>query len=1320
MRRRRNLIALLAATFLSVAGLVAPVTSSAASTASAPALSLTASRVLETATGTARTLAMPGGGYLTVHSYGEVTMVGPDGHNMWQRGTQSLYQDWDVSWEQSGVMYTPQLAWATDPVNPLEFGGGGPGGVDDVTPYAAGDLGGRPVVAVAEVVGVNLIGQQCSLCTWPFDVPGSSLHLGTFVTVLDGRTGRTLYHELDPGYVTQLAIAGGRLIIGDETGDPQRQGAIGEWGSVTTVRALAFAPSAGALTARPAWTYSTAVPWGRLLAIAVTGDEPAPGIAVAWSDTPLGLGVPAPPHGHVLLFDARTGALRWQVRTPGYPVLLAADNARGELAAVQLTDPAQATGYALTGLRYGDGATAVSVPRSGALPLSLAVQDGGDWAVGAVDGTVVSGLTIGYTPADGRVTLTDPGAGQDLWSAVLPAGSEGVPVPGGLVMARGQIIVGSWVGGGTHPTAASPMTQVDSITALSRQTGATDWQHTGDTGDPQSMSAAPGAGAVRVVSSNQVTETYSADGAVTTSDNAGPGDFLSAATASVSSPSSTDLVAGDQNGDVYAFSGRALARGQGVVLWRTRLPGPVHQLARAEVDGREVLVAAASNAVGMLDARTGRLLTLIQTPGTYAYTATVASAGGTPDVIVPGSSLTAYSLATGAQLWQYHAPSGAWFSDAAYADGVVAAEYANAVAGPFPFGGSATEMAAVGVSASTGAAVWVQQPDPSDIRRGQLWNGVIASPYIPDAGGNGVAFTWQTQQGAGQVDVRDIRTGALLYSDTADYLSNHTDFLADPAVGLIAESGQGAVPIGPAGGQGASTLSGLSLAIGKGQDGSPALLVAKSFVAEYPPAALTDPALDEFVDNETYNAGTLVSGDFAGNGSRQVVAIPQDGVASSIVTGEAGGVVNPFTNALQHGLEVLTVSDSGAAAAGRVRTPAVPAAPMATGAGTRPIGQVGATAPAPEPVRSGTAQPAASPATARHTASGLAAGAEPAGYAPAQVRGYLGLTGDGTGQTIAIADAYDDPGIASDAEMFSEQYGLPGVCGAGGTAGDCFTLDVDEQDPSAGSNAGWALETSLDVEWAHSIAPMARIVLVEASDSRFASMFRAVDTAVATHPAAVSMSWGMDEFSDETYYDGHCEVSSTVCVVSSGDEGNPGTYPAFSPWVVAVGGTTLDLAADGSVSSEADWEQSGGGQSWVEPEPAYQDGVQHSGKRQMPDVAFDADPGTGVAVYDSVAYEGQAGWWEVGGTSVGAPSWSAILADADQLRTAKGDAPLTAAGFAVLHALYALPSAAIAPVTTGPENGWCPVGCTPGPGYDEITGLGSPRPAIDAELAAAG
>ena len=296
-----------------------------------PATSLAESAVQDTALGTARTLDVPGGGYAVVHAFGTVSMVGASGKAQWQLDTQQLYRDWAVTWQGTeNFTEYPQLAWGTDPVDPLEFTGAADGLVNDTNPAATGVLDGRPVVAVAETVGVNTSPEsfleRCPACSWPFTVPGSSLHLGTFVSVLDARTGRMIYHEVDPGYVTQLAVAGGRLIVGDETGDPQAPNGIGQWGSVSTVRALAISADG---TAQQAWQYSTAAPWGRFLDVAVTDAGHQPGVAIAWSDTPPGLGVPGPPDGHVLLLDAATGAVRWQVRTPGYPVLAAADDQRG-------------------------------------------------------------------------------------------------------------------------------------------------------------------------------------------------------------------------------------------------------------------------------------------------------------------------------------------------------------------------------------------------------------------------------------------------------------------------------------------------------------------------------------------------------------------------------------------------------------------------------------------------------------------------------------------------------------------------------------------------------------------------------------------------------------------------------------------------------------------------------------------------------------------------------------------------------------------------------------------------------------------------------
>ena len=428
----------------------------------------------------------------------------------------------------------------------------------------------------------------------------------------------------------------------------------------------------------------------------------------------------------------------------------------------------------------------------------------------------------------------------------------------------------------------------------------------------------------------------------------------------------------------------------------------------------------------------------------------------------------------------------------------------------------------------------------------------------------------------------------------------------------------------------------------------------------------------------------------------QAVATGDDPIAYQAITAAAGVRAHADLETFQHKMALESVG-TGQQATQQVRGPA-PLAPAATAARAK-------SAPVVEPSRSGVAKP---------QVKVLASSAATTPYDPATMRSYLGLHGDGTGQTIAIVDAYHDPNIVADAEHFSEQFGLPGVCGAGGDATNCFTLDLSGTSPS--SDEGWSLETSLDVEWAHAVAPKARILLVQATDASFAALFHAVDVAAAAQPAAVSMSWGVGfEFSDETYYDGHCAGARTTCVASSGDDGYPGDYPADNPSVLAIGGTTLTLNDDGTVADEQAWAGSGGGRSWVEPAPSAQRRVVRTSAREIPDVSFDADPQTGVGVYDSFGYQGQSGWFQVGGTSLGAPAWSALLADADQLRAAAGSGPLN--GAAAQRAVYGLPPGALADITSGPPIGLCPTGCSAGTGYDAVTGLGSPRSGIDAALA---
>ncbi len=308
----------------------------------------------------------------------------------------------------------------------------------------------------------------------------------------------------------------------------------------------------------------------------------------------------------------------------------------------------------------------------------------------------------------------------------------------------------------------------------------------------------------------------------------------------------------------------------------------------------------------------------------------------------------------------------------------------------------------------------------------------------------------------------------------------------------------------------------------------------------------------------------------------------------------------------------------------------------------------------------------------------------------------------GHGQTIAIVDAYDDPNVANDLNTFDSQFNLPACT----TANGCFTKSTPQGTSS--TDSGWALEISLDVQWAHSIAPGAKIVLVEASTSSLGNLLSAVDTAVGTGAQQVSNSWGGSEFSTESSYDYHYNTAKTSFFVSSGDGGHGVYWPAASPYVISVGGTTLTTGTSGNWVSETAWTDSGGGVSAYEPKPSYQNNFNTNTKRTVPDVAYDGNPNTGVYVYDSVLINGESGWWIVGGTSAGAPQWAALSAIANSK-----NANLASASYGTSNALYgsavgSLYGTNYHDITSG-SNGNCGAVCNAAVGYDEVTGLGSPQ-----------
>jgi hypothetical protein len=345
------------------------------------------------------------------------------------------------------------------------------------------------------------------------------------------------------------------------------------------------------------------------------------------------------------------------------------------------------------------------------------------------------------------------------------------------------------------------------------------------------------------------------------------------------------------------------------------------------------------------------------------------------------------------------------------------------------------------------------------------------------------------------------------------------------------------------------------------------------------------------------------------------------------------------------------------------------------------------------------------------------------GLTPVQVRHAYGVdqlaftnssnqavAADGSGQTIAVITAYDDSHIGSDLDTFDRTYGINGGQSLYSQYGsNSAFLTVHKMANHMFSSSDWAVETSLDVEWAHAIAPGARILLVEASSSFDSSLLAAVDYAKSQpNVSAITMSWGGAEFSGQmgSNYDGHFVTpqghQGITFLAASGDNGSPAIWPATSPNVVGVGGTTLALDASNNIVSETAWSGSGGGVSLFEPTPGYQSQYLSSpdAKRSSPDVAYNADLASGVAVYDR-------GWWIVGGTSAGSPQWAGLVTIANQGRVLAGNTTLDGPS-QTLYALYQMGTAANSShyfndITSGTNGGF-----TAGTGYDKVTGLGSP------------
>ena len=341
----------------------------------------------------------------------------------------------------------------------------------------------------------------------------------------------------------------------------------------------------------------------------------------------------------------------------------------------------------------------------------------------------------------------------------------------------------------------------------------------------------------------------------------------------------------------------------------------------------------------------------------------------------------------------------------------------------------------------------------------------------------------------------------------------------------------------------------------------------------------------------------------------------------------------------------------------------------------------------------------------------LITGSTPSGYGPMDLRSAYNLpsTVAGSGLTVAVTDAYDDPTAETDLGTYRAEFGIPPCT----TANGCFRK-VDQTGGSTYpvSDASWSGEISLDLDMVSAICPLCHIVLVEANNNSMTDLGIAVNEAAALGAAAISNSWGGPDWTGEDQYDEYFDHPGIAITAASGDWGYGASYPAVVPSVIAVGGTSLVRTGNGRGWSEVVWNNtsgaSGGGCSAYEAQPAWQaantniTGTGCTG-RASSDVSAVADPYTGVAVYDST--DRQAGWGIFGGTSVASPIIASVFALA-------GNTSVTTPAYLYSH------TTALNDVTSGNNyESWITYSppvcvillCEAGIGWDGPTGLGTPN-----------
>ncbi|MEU9317306.1 VCBS repeat-containing protein [Streptomyces sp. NPDC048295] len=750
--------------------------------ATAAPVTFTARSTLEGVRGIGATVPASGGKYFTVHSLGNVQLHKADGSTVWARTNTSLYADWQVKnirpWQTEAYPARILMGYnAVSPFAPYSDQG-----------YDTGDLtgDGTPDIVFSAAVG--------DVPYRPFSSPGSSLTSGTFVTVLDGRTGNTVWSKLY-SYASKVKIVDGTLLVADS---PRLNTGGAPATETATLSGIRFSYADGALTPSATWTYDTkesrAATWGGMEALG------AGKVAIAWN-LRKATGVTA--HGTTLVLDTADGSVAWKTDSDLYGRQVRLDTARGRLVALEQADVNDAVEYEIASYDLDSGERTTLDTRVNALPTALTIGDVTDSA-GTEYAVSESTLTSErYVNASTIRVLKGKDASTVEWTYTIKRnadnGKDGASV-WRLDIAHGKLIASAQDDRDMDLAKNVSGLRYGALMVFTAK-GKVAWRQDGLTASPmfQQVLSAGGEDLVRVIDQQQNIRTYKLGNGKQKDLSPLQGELNYAQATDLNGDKKPDVVAGGTSNGVWAWSGPSLVKGgEPKKLWQATVAGEVHNIATGDVngDGKPEVVVAADTATVVLDGATGNVLTTIDGAGQYVRSVTVADVNGDgkDEIIVPTDALRVYN-ARGKAMWTYSAPTDrtAVFSDTAVADGQVYTQYTTT--------GSLFDPAAVvggaALDGATGKVQWDADPEaPARAVDGKLHGAVLdhavfASPNIPYADGHAVAYTWiamtdpttagdiSTASPHVVVEIRDGRTGKVLHQAISGSPWSHGNFLID-------------------------------------------------------------------------------------------------------------------------------------------------------------------------------------------------------------------------------------------------------------------------------------------------------------------------------------------------------------------------------------------------------------------------------------------------------------------------------------------------------------------------------------------------------------